>query len=307
MGPSGTRRRRRGYYGWDSRPRARWAIALFAALASAAGAGLAACGDDGDAAPRGTGDGSVDVAAPLEAAAPVDAGVDDASANVGPDALDAGRDVGPPKDAGAFCATLSPKPTFCDDFDGLDVPQVWDQRLAVAGSSVARDGAEVTSGSLALLATSKTTSTGEPVTALVRKTIAGTPSTVRFAFAMRPEAVQPTLGVLWYATLDLSTAHLFTFYLRDPSGGPALVEQAAGGIEVRTPLPLPPKDAWTRVAIDADLVAKTLTVRYDGAAVIDAVPIVAGVQDPTIRLGVLGNGPAAAYAVRFDDVVLDGN
>lgn len=297
----------RGQHGWDSH-RARLGLSALGAalLAVLVGAVFGACGGDADA-PTAADAGSDHLAPPPPPPtedAGVDVGVDGGGDAV---ALDAGKDVGPPKDAGPFCTTLSPKPTFCDDFDGLDLSQTWDQRLAVAGSGVARDGAEVTSGALALLATSKATSTGEPVTALVRKTIGGTPTNVRFAFAMRPEAAPPTLGVLWYATLDLSTAHLFTFYLRDPSGGPALVEQAAGGVEVRTPLPLPPADAWTRVEVDADLGAKTLTVRYDGAKVIDAVAIVAGVQDPTIRLGVLGNGPAAAYAVRFDDVVLDGN
>jgi hypothetical protein len=275
-----------------------------AAWACACIAGVACGGDDAATEPSdgGAADGPAIV---------VDASLPDASAGDGgaepSDASDGASEAeaAPPKDAGPYCTTLSPQPTFCDDFDLVDLTPKWDQKLAVSTSTIARDGAIVTSGSMSLLAKSTGTNVASPVTALVRKTLAGAPTRVRFGFAMRPEAAAPPSGNLWYATLDLSINHLLTFYLRDAAGSPALVEQAAGGIEVRTPLALPPRDAWTRVEIDADMTAKKLTVRYDGAKVVDAIDLADGVLDPTERLGVMGNGPSDPYVARFEDVVFD--
>lgn len=284
----------------------RWSLVVAAAAWSCAGAVGLACGGD-DATAEAPDAGGLDGAAiAVDGAATPDASGGDGGDPS--DASDAGAEAeasSPPKDAGPYCTTLSPQPTFCDDFDLVDLTPKWDQKLAVSTSFIARDGAYVTSGSLSLLAKSTGTNVGSPVTALVRKTLPGAPSRVRFGFAMRPEAEPPPLGNLWYATLDLSINHLLTFYLRDAAGSPALVEQAPGGIEVRTPLALPPRDAWTRVEIDADMATKKLTVRYDGAKVVDAIDLAAGVLDPTVRLGVMGNGPADPYVARFEDVVFD--
>ena len=67
-------------------------------------------------------------------ALPLDAGADAADARApDADAADAG------KDGGRFCASLTPSPTFCDDFDDEGPFALWAETHANAGSSATRD------------------------------------------------------------------------------------------------------------------------------------------------------------------------
>ncbi|HEY8075068.1 MAG TPA: hypothetical protein VIF62_13185, partial [Labilithrix sp.] len=130
-----------------------FALMACAACGSSENSGVAP-GDDGgaDATPPGDDD-----------AAPPDGGTD---------AHEGGIDAGPP-----FCASLSPAPKFCDDFDDLDpMTKKWDQQVFLTGiSSLAIDETQSTSAPASLLFQTMARPSGEGAVASVRKTIAGTP------------------------------------------------------------------------------------------------------------------------------------
>ena len=70
---------------------------------------------------------------------------------------------------------------------------------------------------------------------------------------------------------------------------------------------MPQKNRWTRVTIDLDVATSTVSVFFDDEPAVDAeATFTSAAADPTFRIGaVYMNGPADAFAARFDDVVFD--
>lgn len=251
----------------------------------------------------------------------------------GPD--DAGRDTSTPP----FCASQSPAPTFCDDFDqdpddaaALAAP--WDQVTGLGGS-VTRAGAIFTSSPYAMLVTADS-----PVTGTID--LAGYK-----AFTTLPKAGQYTVGTFTLAfdlyvvaadTTASSDAVLSAFEMVGTTGDErwALQLEAsydsgdAGVLDVRfsenrtrvdggnvyssgpdsgAPLVLP-VGAWTRVTMittTTDAGAASVELDFDGKTVSmgsAAIPFTGGI--PEILVGLTYAAPSAqGWTVRYDDVTFD--
>jgi hypothetical protein len=102
---------------------------------------------------------SVDSTAPsLDSTAPVDAAPGDESPQDGPADTGSGNDAS--SDTGAtFCASLSPQPSFCEDFDEGSYAVGWSY-VHTTGGSLALDGTEFRSSPGAMIAQSGIASSG---------------------------------------------------------------------------------------------------------------------------------------------------
>ena len=238
--------------------------------------------------------------------APSDSGVAESAPpvdSVPPPPADAGHDA---PGAGGWCATQSPKPTFCDDFDTGDLGATWDFFQQTPPGVGALDLATFVSAPNAFGVRTKRCADGEIGSILLRKTVAGGASRAVVAFDVNADAVQAS-GTLAIATLDLSTTHLLTLYLRDDdpnTPGPTLTEVAPGvSAPVRNPFTaVPAAAAFTHVVLDVDAANGHATVAFNGTPALSAAIAKAPVDSPTIRIGVLVTGPALPYTFDFDDV-----
>jgi hypothetical protein len=248
-------------------------------------------------------------------AGPADAGVEttpppDGPADAAPTDAPADAASDAPLEAGTgFCAGLSPKPRFCDDFDDGVLANGWDQLTVIAGSSAEIDTAVLRSAPGAFAALTRAAASNDAAHVHIRKSLAGTPTVARMEMSLHMSDTAPTTGAVAIATLDVATNHLFTLYLRDDdptTPAPALVE-IAGATRSRIVLPsVPTPSTWTRVAIEVDLAAAKARVRYDGALVVEGdISATPAALDPTFRVGVYAFGPLPSLVTRFDDVVFD--
>ena len=227
--------------------------------------------------------------------------------DAGPDVADARQDVIAPP--GGYCASLVPKPKFCDDFDDGDLTNDWDQPTAVGGSLMALDEASYTSPPASFVVQTQNLTVATSGNALLRKTVFGAVAHVKLSFSMLTPTVTFTKGIISIATLDVSTNHFFTLSLRDQDAVPAAsLEEYVGATMTRHVLTrLPPAGVWTRITIDLDFTAGKANVTFDALKALDAEPImpVPGTE-ATIRVGgVYIEGPADPFKASFDDVVVD--
>lgn len=281
---------------WGSRVRA--SALLAAGVCGAVGPGVWACGGASDAHP---GDGA-DAAALEDAAPPLD------EAGPGIEPPEAGPDAKPTRRT--YCATLTPAPRFCDDFDDGVLADDWTALTAVNGEADL-DPTTSTSAPASFVLGTAPIGTDESAHVHLRTTAAGTPNGhVVLSFDVLLEAVTFTQGVVAIATLDVAANHFFTLYLRDGDADApaATLEETAPGRTTRHVLStLPTPGTWTRATLDVDLAAATATVRWNTVVALDGAPIVdVPAKDPTIRIGaVYVYGPAASFGAHFDNVTLD--
>jgi hypothetical protein len=244
---------------------------------------------------------------------PEDGGADGAlvdDSGAGGEAGDA-ADGGPRPDGGpSFCASLSPKPAFCDDFDDGDLTNDWDQATVVAPTSeIALDTSTFVSGSASFDAVVHAVGGGEGGYASLRSTVKGTPSHVALSFQARPSTSTIAEGAIAIGDLDVSDAHVFTLYLRDddPAGAKASVKEIDGSTVTYHPIArLPAANAWTKITLDVDVANGRLSLLYDTEKVLDAVDVSkTPALDPTFRVGaVYVLGPEAPFELHVDDVVV---
>ncbi len=239
-----------------------------------------------------------------------DAGIEDASAtdastteDVG--VPDAGSD-GPPLTG--FCNTQSPKPAFCDDFDDDDVDDDW-TILTQSNGIGALNETSATSTPASFTVQTAELVKDQTANVHLRASMKGKPTRIRFAFNAQFSEVSFTDGAIAYATLDVSSTHYFTLYLRDqdPDAPATTLEEINGATTNRYVLPKTPlKATWTRIVLDVDLAAGSATVSYNNEKVFETSAIVKTPSDePTIRLGAVYTfGPFPEWEGRFDDVVV---
>ena len=251
-------------------------------------------------------------------AAADDAGVDVPTVPVDEDAAqpepepEAGvRDVAAPDAAGkGFCATRSPKPKFCDDFDDGDLDDDWTIQTVLNGAPIL-DTSSATSIPASFAVETLPIGSNQSAHVHLRAAVDGAPTGhVILAFDLMLATTSYTKGTIAIATLDVSQDHFFTLYLRDgdPDAPAAALEETNGATRTRHVLSkLPPALTWTRATIDIDIGGATATVLWGNEKVLDNAPIAAGLADePTIRVGaVYVYGPADPFEARFDDVTLD--
>ncbi|MCW5833734.1 MAG: hypothetical protein KIS78_15125 [Labilithrix sp.] len=275
-------------------------LALLAAgVAGAVVQGLWACGGASDGPP---GAGEADAAELEEASTPIE--------EAGPATPDAGADAKPSDPPKTFCATRTPAPRFCDDFDDGDLRDDWSV-LTVLNGEADLDPTTSTSAPASFVVGTAPIGGTQSAHVHLRTTAGGAPTGhVVFSFDVLLEAVTFTQGVVAIATLDVAANHSFTLYLRDgDADAPAatLEENSPGSATRHVLSALPAAGAWTRATIDVDLPAATATVLWGTETALDAAPILAGAaKDPTIRVGaVYVYGPAASFGAHFDNVTLD--
>ncbi len=240
-----------------------------------------------------------------EAGPPGEAGVPDAGDD-GRDAADAAPDVVP----SGFCAGLAKTPKFCDDFDDGDLTDDWDQSTVLTQSVIDLDDSTFTSAPVSFVVVTKQIDAGAGGNASLRKTVLGSVSRASLAFAARFSTTTITKGLLAIATLDVSSNHYFTLYLRDGDADApaAILEELAGSTQTRHLLTrLPVAGLWTKIVIDVDLAGGKANVTFDGVKALDNAPIDATLgTEATIRIGaVYLFPPSDPFTARFDDVVLD--
>lgn len=270
--------------------------------------GAAACGGtDDDAGPTGD-------AAPAEASADDDGGpAIDAAAPDAPAEAAADATVVPPKPDGGSppCASIVPKPVFCDDFDDGDLKDDWEVLNVSAGSSATLDTTGYASPPASFAAQTKAVVAQDAAFAHVRTTVTGTPSRVRLAFSAYFPRTTLDKGMLAIATVDVSQSHFFTLFLRDgdpDAPGPTLEESVPGTTTRHVLGSPPPANAWTRIVVDLDLAAGKASVTWDATKALDgaAIATTPTAVDPTIRIGALYvYGPQDAFEARFDDVLVE--
>lgn len=266
--------------------------------------GVAACGGTDDETQAGD-------AGPGEAAVLDDGGAPEDAAPA--DAADAGPDsTVPPKPDGGSppCAAIQPKPAFCDDFDDGDLKDDWEVANVSVGSSVSLDTTGYASPPASFAARTKAIAAQDAAFAHLRTTVTGTPTRVRLSFTAFFPTTTLTKGMLAIATVDVSTSHFFTLFLRDndpDAPGPTLEESLPGTTTRHVLGSPPPANAWTRIVVDIDLAAGKASVSWDGTKALDGATIgTAPAQDPTIRIGALYDyGPQDAFEARFDDVLVE--
>ena len=287
---------------WGSRVRALAALTALVPLVSLVSLAslAAACGGSAEAAPDGGAAfaGTADGPAPSEDAAPPPRG---------------GGDAGAPPDAAAkgFCATRTPAPRFCDDFDDGDLDDDWTVGTVLNGEPIL-DTSSATSVPASFAVETLPLGGTESAHVHLRATAGGAPTGhVILAFEMMLATATFTQGTIAIATLDVSQNHFFTLYLRDgdPDAPAATLEETdeAATTTRHVLSKLPPANTWTHVTIDIDVGAAKANVLWGNEKVLDDAPIIAApASDPTIRVGaVYVYGPADPFEARFDDVTLD--
>ncbi len=237
----------------------------------------------------------------------------------------AGDDGGPPSEGGGadaadanvdagsrFCASLSPAPRFCDDFDDVDpMTKKWDQQTYLPGiSALSIDETQFTSAPASLLVTTMARPAGEGSVGSLRKTVNGTPLRAKLVFSMRASATTWTQGAYSVANIDASNDHFYTLYFRDDdfaNGQKASLKETVGSTDTYHPLSkVPPPNVWTRITVELDAEAGKATVLYGAETVLDATIASFTMSDPTFRVGSpYMIGPTDAWNVNDDDVVFD--
>lgn len=270
----------------------------FGGLAVAA---LIACGssDDGEVpGPEDAGDGGVT----LDAMGP-DTAAPDSGTDAPTDAPRDGDAAGPP-----FCATQSPAPKFCADFDDPNPGAAWTTKTEVPNNStVGIDTTIAKSGTASLRGESRALLATEPGNAALRKTFLVGATHVRLAFSGRWSTTTFGDGMVAIANVDVAANRFFTLYLRNADPGTAVLEEIVGATTTLTPLAaVPAVDTWTRVELDLDLANGKATVRFDGAKVAEAATGTAAATEVTVRIGnVYVTGPLPKLVGNYDDVTLD--
>jgi hypothetical protein len=232
-------------------------------------------------------------------APPVDAGVP----------VEDARDARADAPSAGFCASRSPAPKFCDDFDDDDLEDDWAVLTAQGGEAVL-DPSVAVSPPASLAVGTAGLGAMQNANVHLRATANGAPTGhVVLAFEMMLATTAYTQGAIAVATLDVSSSHFFTLYLRDgDTDAPAatLEEITQSGTTRHVLSKLPGAGVWTHVTIDVDIGGAKASVSWGNEKVLDATTTPGPAQDPTIRIGaVYVNGPAAPFEARFDDVTLD--
>jgi hypothetical protein len=236
-------------------------------------------------------------------AEPSDSGALIEDSSVPTPVIDGGSEGSTTTDAGNDAGPSPGGEVFSDDFEDGDLDNDWDFVNVCPGCNGTIDQG-------VFLAQTKSVLTQETAYAHVRTTILGKPTRVRLSFDATFPSVTLTKGTLAIATVDVSTSHFFSLFLRHQDPEPpaaALVEQGGPSAKRHVLTSLPPPNAKTRVVIDIDLGGGTASVSFGGTVALANDPIGKTIaDDPTIRVGLLYvYGPQDPFEARFDDVLLE--
>jgi hypothetical protein len=230
----------------------------------------------------------------------------------------------PPPPPSSSCASRTPAPTFCDDFDHASLPGAWDVFHQIGGSLAIESSASVSPPS-SLVVIFSALDPGQLLDTALRKRFALPPSrgTTALELAVRPVTADPTPGaVVVLFSLDFFDAannrYSLQFALRQTPGGLSVTlgEQSGfidGGMAyVEHPLPDPlTLGTWTKVRIEVARTAPrsaTARVTFDGRVELDSVPLSVTVDAAALLVSIgstFESLPSKPWSIRYDDVVID--
>jgi hypothetical protein len=223
-----------------------------------------------------------------------------------------------------FCASLSPPPMFCDDFDVHPLPGVWDG-LTQTGGTVALDTGASVSPPRSLLATDSPLGTGQSLDAALFKhfTLPSPPTTLSWSFQLQPVAVDTTTGTaLVLASLDFvdtpGNRYSVQFTL-EQDGGPVRLrlEEQSGlldGGSSYVPHSLPdslPLGKWTDVRLvmtRSGPTAASVEVSFGSTTELATTSLSMNVDATTVQMAVgsrFETEPSQGWTTRYDNVVLN--
>lgn len=151
---------------------------------------------------------------------------DAAGADSAPADADAGGDGAATK---PFCDSLSPKATFCDDFERSDPKGAWEELRLLNGPTIVIQPSKRTQGG-ELFASVAFAASGAPYSGELTKTFPAT-SEVRMAFAYETDFL-PTMRAVQSVSMVVATGgnDRFAVYLMTRPSGVTLVEQSFPGV-----------------------------------------------------------------------------
>ncbi len=287
------------------------ARAWIGALLVAASAVAAACGSsssgDGSSPPGDGGPGASNV----EGGGGSDGG-SHATNDGGGNGIDGGTTN--PGDGGPFCASLSPKPTFCADFDQGAAQAGFDgvgQAPAGAGAIALDTKASLSPpASLAASLTAGIADTSMGRVEVLNKAFVLMPATsVRLAYGVRVAAVDPTAGAQ-LSEIEIGKAAIVLYVTPTKAFAQERVPTDAGGATYQSyPLSaVPAMNAWTSIEVLVDLSARHYRIKIGGALAIDrplASTVVSGKVGISMGLAYYSGSTVVASAADFDNVTLD--
>lgn len=254
---------------------------------------------------------------------------DSGSQSSGDDDDSSGDDAGAGGDA-SFCnLAVNKTKTFCDDFDGKDIGEVWDGTEANTNGAVSDDDVSAFSKPKSLLSkTSAITATGEGVRAVAKKAfsnVEGKAITVSVEFEMNVQSFDQNSGALMtgFAMLLGQDNDYVEIVMNVKSTGTAVVLQVAesgqnpdGGTPyaLHGPFTARPKiNGWTKIKFEVDINDVTGTtgnqLRFfvdDNRQVNEKLQIPMKSATPRMELGVgWAQAPASAWSVRYDNFTAD--
>jgi hypothetical protein len=258
----------------------------------------------------------------------------DGRADAGTDAPLPGPDTGSPGDAAdgggtidagdaGFCASLSPKPLFCDDFDHEQLPGQWSEQHAMNGSEQL-DPMSFVSPPDSLLVQYAALAANQPLNAVLRKQLTqlpftGLPSKLTFEVFLEPVRADMTANAISVVAsvdyFDVAGDRYAMQFSQQVNAGQVVLrfeEQAQpanmGTMQVNHPLPdALPFGQFTDVRLV--VMGGRAQVTYGGTVETDVALIAPTPVTPTrvqLSLGAtFESTPSAGWAMRYDNVTLD--
>lgn len=212
-----------------------------------------------------------------------------------------------------YCASLSPAPVLCEDFDeGTAFDAKFTTKYVASTAHLGADGAYAKSAPDSLFSTTDTSTPFVNSYAFLSRSFTGTSTRVELAFdVLLLQTVQgaATVAAAVIADDGQATQHQLAFVL----GSTNTVEESFAGADggevfLDTPLAVAPAvGTWSRVDIILSLAQRTVTVTVDGQNAINAGPLDPSWQTSGVLTVEVGMGYVSAtsgpWAIRYDDVV----
>jgi hypothetical protein len=313
----------------------RTAIALvvvsFGAVAGrlVAGCSRATCAETetcpGTTTDAATGDGSYPVAdgAPLAEGSVGDGAADGQDGAAGATASGDGGHDAEGGEAGGYCASISPSPSFCDDFDEHPLPGDWSS-VSEIGGALSEDHTSFVSSPSSLLADDDALDSGKALDTAVRTQfqLPAPPDPIALEVQLEPVAADSSAGAATVvAALDFTDAanNRYTVQLTVAQQGVALgmrLEEQSGFVDggssyLGHPLADPlASGEWTDIRLvisRTSAMAASAHVTFNGAPELDT-PLTMTVDAKTLQLTIgssFETEPSEGWKNRYDNVRLD--
>jgi len=273
---------------------------LPAAFAIACGSSSSGTSSTDDGGPGGGGDGS-------------SGGNADGSSTGNTDGGGGSDGASNPDDAsGPFCASQSPKPTFCADFDQGAVLSGFDTMSAATVGSLALDTNAPLSAPASLLASITAgmadTSTGR--VELLNKAFGTLPTTtVHLRYGVKVAAVDPTGGAQ-LSEIEIGKAAIVVYVTPTKAYAQERVPTDAGGATYQSyPMSMAlTANTWEIVDVLVDLSGHQYTVKIAGAVALTrplAGTVVPGKVGLALGLAYYSGSTVVASSADFDNVLLE--